>query len=212
MSFFKSYEQLFEQSLNGIDTTFVPNKYLNPKKNYKRFELSLLKAKKMGFSRGLDFGCGCVGSPIIAKLCGLQLVGLDIPYGIDDSAEGERNRHGIVASSVANKESVHLGIQKNLQKMGYEIVIRDTNNYPWNEFPDNDFQFMLAYFALSKEWVNHKDTLNFSGEVYRQRLLELVRISAQNSVWFVHPKNHIRSIHKYKDLLMTKGITLLHWV
>lgn len=194
----------------GVDTAFIPRKYLNPEKNYKRLEPPILRAKQMGFMNGLDFGCGSVGSMIVARLHGLEVVGLDIPYGIDDSKEGERNRNGLEAKKIVEKSSVHLGQQNNLNKMGYRVVIRDTNNYPWDEFADNEFDFILAYFALSKEWVNHSDTLDFSTEIYRQRLTELIRITRDGGVWYIYPKNHIHATEKHKDL-MTKKIQLRSW-
>jgi hypothetical protein len=211
MSFLNDYKKQFNQALEGVDLTFVPKKYLNPERNYTRFVRSLLHVKKMGLTSGLDFGCGCVGTSIMAKLHGIRLVGLDIPYGVDDSKEGERNRGGIAASDVANKESIHLGIQKNLQSMGYDIVLRDTNKYPWNEFEDNKFQFILAYYALSKEWVNHKDILDFSGDAYSKRIQELVRISTKHSLWIIHPVEHLQATQFHKSIAKKK-IKLSNWI
>jgi hypothetical protein len=206
----KKYTEIFKQSLQGVDTSDIPNKYLDAKKNYHRILRPIAKAKKRSFKKGLDFGCGSIGSPIVARLFEMEVVGIDILQGIDDSPEGERNRNGIKESKVAVKDSVHLGPQRNLQKMGYSIVLRDTNIYPWEEFSDNEFDFVMAFFALSKEWTNHSDTLDFSGKEYTKRINELFRISKNNSVWYVHPQGHIKSIEK---MLKTteKNIKIENW-
>ena len=205
----KKYIQLFKQSMEEVDTKFIPAKYLNPNKNYNRILPPILKAKQAGFKTGLDFGCGSIGSPIVARLFDLELTGLDIPCGIDDSAEGERNRKGLEASEVWDKTSIHLAPQVNLQKMGYKIIIRDTTIYPWEEFQDNEFDFIMAYFALSKEWIKHKDVLDFLGEEYKRRLQELARITKKNGVWYVHPKTHIDATAQHKNIL--KDIRVEKW-
>ena len=207
------YTELFNKSFEGLeslDIRYVPKKYMNPVKNYNRLVKPILKAVKSKFKKGLDFGCGCVGSSIIGRLHGIEIVGLDIPYGLDDSEEGNRNRLGKPASEISDKISVHFPIQKNLQKMGYSIIVRDTTIYPWEEFNDNEFDFVMAYFALSKEWTNHKDTLNFEGEIYKKRLEQLFRITKDGGRWFVHPKNHIISVLQHKNL-MNKNIKIENW-
>lgn len=205
------YAAVFEKIKENLDLSHVPNKYLNPKKNWDRYIKPIRRAKGRQFKRGLDFGCGCVGSPIMGRIMGMSIVGVDIPFGVDDSKEGNRNRDGLKAKDVKNNTSVHVPMQEKMIKMGYEIYIKDTNIYPWSYLKDNEFDFVLAYFALSKEWVNHADTLDFSGDVYGKRIKELVRVCKPNSIWYIHPKNHITSTKKYLDILKFKNIKMENW-
>lgn len=205
------YAVVFNKVKEGLDLSFVPNKYLNPKKNWERYAKPIKRAKKAGMMKGLDFGCGCVGSPIMGKILEIEIVGIDIPYGLDDSKEGNRNRGGLNANKIKNNVSVHVPMQNKMNKMGYKILIEDTNNYPWTYFQDNEFDFILAYFALSKEWVNHSDTLDFKEDTYKNRVNELVRICKPNAVWYIHPKDHIANTKCYSDILQYKNIKLENW-
>ncbi len=207
----KKYTQIFQESLEGVDTTLIPGKYLKPKYNYHRVSAPVSKAKRAGFKRGLDFGCGSVGSPIIGRLYGLEITGLDIPYGLDRSKEGERTRGGIKEDQLMNKTSIHLGPQQNLQEMGYKIIIRDTTVFPWEEFSENEFDFVMAYYALSKEWVSHADTLDFDGEQYKQRVQELIKLTRKKGKWYIHPQPHMVSLRKYFDLFAAKKIKIERW-
>lgn len=156
----KTYEDIFSE----INPEELPKKYRDIDTNYRRFSKPVMKAVRNGFKLGLDFGCGTSGCEVIGRLLGVHIIGMDIPV-----ADG--------------KESPYVPLQRALQRRGYNIILRDTTLYPW-DFRDDNFDFVILYFSLNKEFM-HEDTFNL-----QLRLAELMRVTKNGGKWFVWPRAH----------------------
>ena len=146
----------------------IPEKYKSLHDNYRRLFPLVSLAKQHGYKNGLDFGCASCFVSIIGRLEGLEIAGIDIPY-------------------IKEGKSSYISLQKYMASIGYRIIIRDTTVLPWNEFKDNEFEFIIASWSISKDFkrvgFNKKD-----------RLSELIRITNYNGSWIISPLNHYRKL------------------
>ncbi|MHA2279414.1 MAG: class I SAM-dependent methyltransferase [Promethearchaeota archaeon] len=174
----KSIVEPFDYTKHGIRP-----KYSNPNRNFARLLVGIKKARKAGKTAGLDFGCGCGHSLVLARLMEMELVGLDII------------------------QNPYIPIQDKLRAHGYRIERFDTFNFPW-EFEDSSFDFVVSWFSQGSQSYNREATV----EKIRQRNQELVRISAQDALWLVYPRRHLNNIqHHAGDLLVPKNIQLEYY-
>lgn len=178
---YNKFSNAMKQAMELSDTSGVPNKYMSPKKNYNRSFNLIKAARELQYTKGLDFGCGMGFCTVLGKITNIEVVGLDIP-----TVGGmKRNKKGMRPSG----SSPYLSMQKNLQSLGYPIVIADTNRFPW-DFEDNEFDFIVAWFSLTKQ---HMDKEEWS---MNDRLAEMVRITKSGGHWFVHPKSHVNVVNR----------------
>jgi len=166
------YNNVFKNLYDNINVGELPKKYRDYEGNFKRFANPVLKAHDDGYKTGLDFGCGVGGCCVVGSLLGLKMTGVDIP-----EAEG--------------KPSPYLSLQHRMQK-NYSIVLCDTTEYPW-EFEDNQFDFIVLYFSLNKEFM-HEDKLDF-----QKRLDELVRITRKGGAWYIWPTMHFNLMTRKQE-------------
>lgn len=179
---YKKFEQSMKKAMDASELVGIPDKYLQIKPNYLRVSRPITAALHSNFKKGLDFGCGMGFCSVLGRIAGIEIVGLDIP-----TVGGEkRNKKGIRPDG----PSPYLSVQKNLQKMGYPIVIADTNEYPW-DFKDDEFEFVIAWFSLTKQHMNKE---NWSID---DRVAELVRITKPSGRWMLYPQNHVHVASRY---------------
>lgn len=176
---FNKFDDAMKRAMQMSDISKVPTKYLSPKKNYKRNSNLIKTVRKFKYSRGLDFGCGMGFCTVLGKLFDIDIIGIDIPTvgGIKRNKKGRR----------PPGPSPYLSMQTSLQKLNYPIIITDTNNFPWG-FEDNEFDFIIAWFSLTKQHMD-KNEWNI-----KDRLSEMVRITKKSGHWFVHPKSHVNVV------------------
>ncbi len=167
------YNNVFKDVYDKIDVEKLPKKYRDFENNFKRLSDPMVKASNDGYKVGLDFGCGMGGCCVVGHLLGLEITGIDIP-----EADG--------------KPSPYLPLQEELKSRGYPIVLTDTNEYPW-EFSDDQFDFIILYFSLNKEFMHSK--LGFE-----RRLEELLRITRKGGSWYIWPTMHFNLMtRKHED-------------
>lgn len=172
------YSNIFKALFLKIDVEALPKKYRNFDDNFKRLVSPITKACDDGHTVGLDFGCGIGGCCVLGHLMGLKMTGIDIP-----EAEG--------------KPSPYLSLQTELNSQGYPIVMADTNEYPW-EFDDDQFDFVILYFSINKEFMHSE--LGFE-----RRLEELLRITKKDGSWYIWPTMHFNLMtRKSKDRTFDK--------
>lgn len=178
---YNRFHKIMGAVIEASDVSMVPNKYLALHSNFARADRVVREARKLGFRKGLDFGCGMSYCSVLAKIYNLKIVGLDIPEVGGKKRNNKGNRRA--------GPSPYLSVQKTLQRFGYPIVIADTTRFPW-DFRDNEFEFVIAWFALNKQ---HMDREDWS---MKDRLNELVRITKPKGVWFLHPKSHAKAFKR----------------
>lgn len=167
------YNSFFRSVYSRIKVEELPKKYQDFENNFKRLVDPVLKAYNDGYRVGLDFGCGIGGCCVAGHMMGLKMTGIDIP-----EAEG--------------KPSPYVPLQKELQSRGYSIILSDTNKYPW-DFKDDQFDFIVLYFSLNKEFMHSE--LDFE-----LRLNELLRITRKGGAWYIWPTMHFKLMkRKRKD-------------
>ena len=133
---------------------------------------------------------------------GLDIWGLDIPYFDKEHSQVEINPYSIV--------------QRELKKMGYNMINRDTSMFPWGEFEDNQFQFLLAFNSLDDDYSsNHEENhISFKRRSMINRMSEIARIMQKDSVWFVGTTRKYKALSKskfYKDKISKTNIDLRLW-
>lgn len=139
--------------------------------------------------KGLDFGCA-IGAPLVlGKLLGLDVIGVDVPY-FDDRGS----------------KSCYLDVQNQLAVSGYHVHIFDTGQFPWTQFEDNTFDFVLTYMSFDKDF-----TKTHNGENHRDpRIKEFLRILKPGGWWIVFPKRHYDLIVKNHNVeKSSKSIVIL---
>jgi len=185
MSYYKQFDKIYKDIYSSLDTSKLPEKYLNIKQLYNRFLNRLEMIKNKGLVSGLDFGCGVGGTSVLGKLMGLDIWGLDIPYFDKRHSQGEINPYFIV-----QKE----------KKMGYNMINMDTSIFPWGEFRDDQFQFLLAFNSLDDDYSSNHNTnhVSFKRRSMINRMSEILRIMHKDSIWLVG------STHKYRALLKSE--------
>jgi len=173
---YNQFVDIMKKAIQVSDVSGVPAKYLALQKNYDRSLKVVTLAKKRGYLRGLDFGCGMGFCTVLGKLNKIEIVGLDIPTvgGMKRNKKGRR----------PDGPSPYISVQNNLQKLGYSIVISDTNNMPW-DFMDDEFDFITAWFSLAMQHMNKEEWS------VQDRLSEMIRITKPSGCWFIHPKGHV---------------------
>jgi SAM-dependent methyltransferase len=143
----------------------------------------------------LDFGCGVGFSLVLGKLYNIEVVGLDIPI-----YKGENP----IYSTQDAQPSPFLKVQKKLVSAGYRVVLRDTVLFPWEEFEDNEFEFITFFFSIIKNFGDDENLWDLN-----KRLHELVRITKPNGSWHIEPKRHIRTILREAPIL--KKVRICSW-
>ncbi len=178
---YDKFASVIKQAMKMSDISKVPTKYLSPKKNYKRSSGLIKAARELKYSRGLDFGCGMGFCTVLGKLSDIDVVGLDIPTvgGMKRNKKGRR----------PSGPSPYLSMQTSLQELGYPLIITDTNQFPW-DFEDDEFDFVIAWFSLTKQHMD-QDAWDI-----KERLTEMVRITRPSGHWFVHPKGHVNVVNR----------------
>ncbi len=165
----KAYHKIHTDLFKGIDTKGIHDKYVNPtQKRISNFADRLrLIAHQKGMRKGIDFGCGACTAVIIGKLFGLQITGLDI-----------------LPPAHIKRKQPYAKLQKKLKKLGYKIVLRNTQEFPWTEFEDDQFDFMIAMYSLGEDASGLEREEGWRAK----RLEELARITRPGAIWQVSPK------------------------
>lgn len=189
MSLYKDFDSIYKKVFRTVDASRLPKKYLDTNLLYNRFFNRLKDIKESGLTTGIDFGCGVGGTSVLGRLMGLEIYGLDIPYVV--YAEGSDN---YVRKEGINPLSL---VQNELKKIGYNMVVRDTSVYPWDEFVDDQFEFLLSFNSLDDDYSSNseKDHISFKRKNMINRMNEILRITKKDSLWMVG------TTRKYKGLV-----------
>ena len=150
-------------------------KYLNLKKNFDRTNKQIKSLVANGHTYGLDFGCGVGFGLVLGKLHGIEIVGLDIPHysGANPVYDAKGGPSPFISS------------QNKLKELGYTVVLRDTMEFPWNEFKDDQFEFVMSFFSITKHFGNDGHEWD-----WEKRLEELKRVTKSTGTWYIGPKCH----------------------
>ena len=187
----KKFYSIMVPIYNKENLKTVDPKYHNLKTMFIRFYGKLCNIKQDGGMKGLDFGCGCAAASVIGKLIGLDITGLDVTV----------NRY--------------LKIQAILRNLGHSITTRNTDVFPWDEFKDNEFDFVCSHWGITMQLLGEVNPLNSTGErqpCFDERYKELIRITKPNGVWYVTPERNIEVVQKaFAVIKDTKSIRLELW-
>jgi len=185
-SLYKQFDNIYSDIYRDVDTTNLPDKYLNTRKLYDRFMPRLKVIKDLNLTTGVDFGCGVGGTSVLGGLMGLDIHGIDIPHFDKNHSQGVVNPYSLV--------------QKELKKRGYNMFNIDTSKFPWDDVLDDKYQFLLAFNSLDDDYSsnNSSNHVSFKRKFMINRMNEIYRIVKKDSVWLVG------STHKWKALLSSK--------
>lgn len=173
------FYKVFRDILGGLDISNIPIKHSSVSKNFAKFYPVIRRIKKHG-GKGLDFGCATGVCSVLARLCGIDIVGIDVKKHLDEP-------------------SPYLKVQHKLQKNGYDIRLMDTNIYPWEEFKENEFDFIIFSNVIVKDYVNNRRVLDREQGMV-SRIKELTRVSKPGCRWYIYPRKHVRGIQAYAEI------------
>lgn len=169
------------ESLRGTKYT----KYLNVEKNFKRMNKQIQSLVREGHTYGIDFGCGVGFSLVLGKLYGIDIVGIDIAHY---SGENPVYDH--------DGPSPFLTSQHRLKDLGYSVILRDTLEFPWTELKDDQFEFVMSFFSVTKNFGDKDNKWD-----WKRRLEELQRITKPAGDWYIGPKKHYNTVLRQIDYL-----------
>ncbi len=176
------YRKAHNDVFSGLYVSNIHHKYrVYEEKRFRQFIGIFNILKQHGKSTGLDFGCGVGTGSYVGKIMNMHVTGLDIP------------------------NSIYQTVHAKLDQMGYDIVLRDTRKIPWTEFEDDQFDFILAQFSLSRGIK--------TPEQHHRRIRELARVAKPGAIWFVLPKRHGEGLAKntvFIELAIKKHYKVYH--
>jgi SAM-dependent methyltransferase len=198
MGVFESFTRHMKPAYQKENLARVHTKYHDLQTLFKRFYKPLRNLKKLGLKRGLDFGCGTCGAVVVGKLLGIEIVGLDLDFQREDVPGGEG-------------ECCYKLVQDKLREQGFPIVNRNTNRFPWKEFKASEFDFVLSYYGLNKNFAEARPG-DYKGKLLDRRWQELARVTAPKGLWVLYPHDHIQLIKaspSYAKYIEPKSISLV---
>ncbi len=176
---------IFRNSCRKVNVSQMPHAKFNLKiaGSYVSILRSIAKHTK---SKGLDFGCGVGLGLILAKLLKINLVGLDILVEDKD-------------------RRTYVPLQNQLKRAGYKIILRNTREFPWTEFKDDEFNFIIARYSFGKD----NSGIPRESDWQENRIRELSRIAAPRAIWAVVP-GKLRDHKTFMELAAQKHFRILH--
>jgi len=178
----------FTNAQRDIDLSTISPKYRSSDRVYSRMN-KYINLMNKNFDAGsclLDFGTAHGGLVILGNLHGYNMCGLDIKYAYREKEE----------------LSNYYPLQENLRADGYNIFSEDTSIFPWSYFDDNQFDGIIANFAIDK----HAGGFDSEENPRELRIKELIRVCKPNSVWMIHPVAHLSMVNDIFEKFDAIGI------
>jgi SAM-dependent methyltransferase len=154
------------------------------KRIYRNARRIVGKALAIGLQYGLDFGCGSGNTVVLGELSGLCMIGVDIDLFRRDVGY---KKDGVPEEKwEAVRVCPYMKIHDALRALGYRIVNRNTNAFPWSEFMDDEFDFVSAYRSLLKNQSPVREADDRGG--FNRRLEEIARTIRPGGRLLTDPK------------------------
>jgi len=204
---FEGVYNILDAAAANADTANVPDKYLPLK--YARFSPIYDVMQQMAIERPrarvLDFGCGTGMATVIGDACGLRVTGMDIDhYEVESTAKIQRV---FKREIVSNMPLPYADLLRELGEAGYDFQVFNTNEFPWSQFQDDEFDYIYSNWAFDSNFVRlEREPIVLQG-IYRNRVAECLRISKSTANWYISPES-MRAKLKASGLLDDSDIQL----